>query len=193
MKSPYKSNFRMTSPQMANRTVMGVTANHNGIDLVGVDKNLYAVSDGIVVKSEIITDRNNQSWEFGNRVWYKDTSGKIVCYNHMTTRNVQVGQTVKAGDLIGVEGATGRVTGSHLHFEIRDKLGIGFKCFNAAEYLGITNKVGLYIYNPPVKQAEPDYAAIVALKCQFEPPTVAYINKYKFAPLVWKSIWEQLK
>ena len=39
---PYKSNFRVTSPQMQRIvTVMGQTMPHNGIDLVGVDKSIF--------------------------------------------------------------------------------------------------------------------------------------------------------
>jgi murein DD-endopeptidase MepM/ murein hydrolase activator NlpD len=189
---PYKSDFRVTSPQMENRTVMGVTANHNGIDLVGVDKNIYAVSDGAVVKSEIITNRANINWEFGNRVWIRDKAGKIVCYNHLASREVAVGQTVRAGDLIGVEGATGRVTGSHLHFEIRDRLGAGYKCFSAAEYIGIPNAVGTITYTPPAP-VNHDYAAEVAKKAGLEPQTMDYLKRYRFADDLLRKLWEAMQ
>jgi len=44
-------------------------------------------------------------------------------YGHLDSVTVQAGQEVKAGDLVGLEGATGIATGPHLHFEVR--LGIG--------------------------------------------------------------------
>ncbi|NCB53205.1 MAG: M23 family metallopeptidase [Clostridia bacterium] len=139
---PYKSSFRLTSPQMPVRTVLGRTAPHKGIDLVGVDKYIYAVSDGVVVVSTftLIGDAR----EFGNRVWIRDKNNKIVCYNHLMRRAATKGQTVKAGDLIGIEGSTGRSTNSHLHFEIRDRLGVGYNNFSAAEYIGIPNQTGIY-------------------------------------------------
>ena len=98
---PYKSDFRVTSPQMENRTVMGVTANHNGIDLVGVDKNIYAVSDGAVVKSEIITNRANINWG----VWKPRLDSKTV-YN----RNAKVAVGSERNRRRGREGrVTGRI------------------------------------------------------------------------------------
>lgn len=187
---PYKGNFRVTSPQMPNRTVMGVTAPHNGMDLVGADKNIYAVSDGTVVKSEIITDRNNASWQFGNRVWIRDRDNKIVCYNHLSVRRVSVGQTVNAGDIIGIEGATGRSTGSHLHFEIRDRLGVGFTALSAAEYLGITNTVQTVLAKP---SNHIDYSAEVARKAKLESQTMDYLKRYKYADDLFRKLAEAMK
>jgi murein DD-endopeptidase MepM/ murein hydrolase activator NlpD len=40
-------------------------------------------------------------------------------YGHLTKVNVEPGQTVKAGDVVGFLGSTGRSTGPHLHYEIR--------------------------------------------------------------------------
>ena len=192
MLSPYKSNFRVTSPQSASRTVLGVTAPHNGIDLVGTDKSIYAVSGGTVVKSEIITDRNNASWAFGNRVWIRDTGSRIVCYNHLSVRRVSTGQTVKEGDLIGTEGSSGRSTGSHLHFEIRDRLGTGFKALSAAGYLGISNAVQTIVYVPPLK-VNIDWALIVAQRAKLEPQTMAYLKKYKYAEDLLRKLAEAMK
>lgn len=50
------------------------------------------------------------------------------------------GQRVRIGDQIGIEGATGQVTGQHLHFEVRR----GSERVNAADYLGIPNEPGTY-------------------------------------------------
>ena len=189
---PYKSNFRVTSPQMQNRTVMGQTMPHNGIDLVGVSKEIYAVSDGVVVKSEIITDRNNASWAFGNRVWVRDIKGRIVCYNHLSTRKAVMGQTIKTGDIVGIEGTTGRSTGSHLHFEVRDRLGIGFTALNAADYIGITNAVQTVVYKPPVK-VNLDYAKLISDKANLEPQTMDYLKRYKFADDLLQKLWMAMK
>lgn len=181
---PYKSNFRVTSPQLPARTVMGRTAPHNGIDLVGVDKAIYAVSSGTVVKSELSSGVNR---EFGNRVWIRDPAGKIVCYNHLANRRVSVGQTVYEGDNIGTEGATGRVTGSHLHFEVRDRLGAGYKNYSAAEYIGIANAAGTVVYR------RPDYAALVAQKAGLEPRTMEYLRGYRFAGDLLRKLWEAMR
>lgn len=151
MLSPYKGDFRVTSPQQSARTLNGITKPHNGIDIVGVDKNIYAVTSGkVVISSMIDRSTGNAAWQFGNRITILDQNGKYVMYNHLAKRLVFTGQTVKAGQLIGVEGWTGYVVpqgtrGSHLHFEVRDRLGTGFKNFSAAEYLGIPNEVHKYV------------------------------------------------
>ena len=190
MLSPYKGDFRLTSPQMAARTVMGETAPHLGIDLVGKTKNIYAVTSGTVLKSEITVDRNNDAWMFGNRVWIRDAAGKIACYHHLATRKVFAGHVVNAGDLIGIEGSTGRSTGSHLHFEVRDRLGVGYKVFSAAEYLGIQNVTGLYKYTIP---ASDSYTEIVRKKAGLEAQTMAYLKKYKYAEDLFRKLAGAMK
>jgi len=191
---PYKDDFRVTSPQMPSRTVLGKTSPHNGIDLVGVNKNIYSVSDGVVVKSELSSGAN---WEFGNRVWIRDPQNKIICYNHLASRKVSMGQTIKAGDMIGIEGATGRVTGVHLHFEVRDRLGMGYKNFSAAEYIGIPNNVGTVIYKPPVINPIDDVIDRVVGKARFDNPneakTAMKTLKHRFPKDFWDKIYKAMK
>lgn len=56
---------------------------------------------------------------YGNRVMIDHGNGYVSLYGHMSVVSVQVGQTVKRGDVLGQMGSTGRSTGTHLHFEIR--------------------------------------------------------------------------
>lgn len=192
---PYKDDFRVTSPQMPARTVLGKTAPHNGIDLVGVNKNIYSVSDGVVVKSELSSGAN---WEFGNRVWIRDPQNKIICYNHLASRKVSMGQTIKAGDMIGIEGATGRVTGVHLHFEVRDRLGMGYKNYSAAEYLGIKNTVGMVEVNF-VEKADTldDVIERIAGIARFDQPRAAVeamkTLQHRFPKDFWDKIYKAMK
>jgi len=46
-------------------------------------------------------------------------NGYLTLYAHLSKVLVNVGQTVKRGDLIGLMGSSGRSTGPHCHFEIR--------------------------------------------------------------------------
>jgi murein DD-endopeptidase MepM/ murein hydrolase activator NlpD len=94
----------------------GVLVNfHTGVDF-GVCStahpfDIYAAADGVVVFTGLKTVR-------GNATIVDDGQGVFTCYYHQSKFLVSVGDHIKAGQLIGQIGATGRVTGSHLHFEV---------------------------------------------------------------------------
>jgi len=56
---------------------------------------------------------------WGNWVAIEHPGGLVTLYSHMTKpSHKSVGQEVQAGEIIGYEGATGNVTGPHLHFSV---------------------------------------------------------------------------
>jgi len=88
---------------------------HTGVDY-GVCSaahplDIYAAADGVVVFTGLKTVR-------GNATIVDDGQGVFTCYYHQSKFLVSVGDHIKAGQLIGQIGATGRVTGPHLHFEV---------------------------------------------------------------------------
>lgn len=86
---------------------------HNGVDAkahIGI--NVYAVDDGIVKVSH-----NNKNG-YGNYIVI-DHGNYASLYAHLSISHVVVGDIVRAGNIIGLTGATGQITGPHLHFEIR--------------------------------------------------------------------------
>ena len=86
---------------------------HYGVDLAQpTGKDIYAAFDGVVRVS-----RFNKS--YGNLVVIRHDNGLETYYAHLSQRYAKVGMRVKAGDVIGLCGNTGRSYGSHLHFEIR--------------------------------------------------------------------------
>ena len=88
---------------------------HYGVDLAQpTGKDIYAAFDGVVRVS-----RYNKS--YGNLIVISHDNGLETYYAHMSQRYAKVGMRVKAGDVIGLCGNTGRSYGSHLHFEIRYK------------------------------------------------------------------------
>ena len=140
---PFKSQkCRLTSPYGYRvHPINGWRHFHGGVDLVAIGGDeVVAVTDGKVVRSRIVTDKSNATWEWGEYIAITGADGVTAYYCHLAKRLVQVGASVKAGDVIGIEGATGQVTGKHLHFECRH----GSKHIDAAEYLGIANTLGTY-------------------------------------------------
>ncbi|MFJ3304275.1 peptidoglycan DD-metalloendopeptidase family protein [Streptomyces sp. NPDC086549] len=86
---------------------------HTGVDfVVPTGTSVKAVAAGTVVSA---------GWggAYGNQVVIKLDDGYYAQYAHLSQLSVSAGQTVVAGQQVGLSGATGNVTGPHLHFEIR--------------------------------------------------------------------------
>ncbi len=84
---------------------------HTGVDLVApYGTPIRAAGSGVVVASD------GGSWA-GNHVVILQADGSRTLYAHMSTKAVKPGAVVKAGQLIGYVGMTGRAFGNHLHFE----------------------------------------------------------------------------
>ena len=137
MQLPYKGEVRVSSP-FGWRTLFGERVYHKGIDLVGTDKTVRAVVGGVVGQSIIITDPKNRTSEWGNYVRVDGEDGRIYYYCHLAKRLVSRGDKVEVGDAIGIEGSTGKSTGSHLHFEVREN----GSSIDPTKILGIKNTVG---------------------------------------------------
>ena len=140
MKLPYNGRIQLTSIY-GSRYLFGAYEFHQGIDLVGLDdKTLLSPVEGTVGRSQIITDPNNRTSEWGNYVRIDTKDGLSIYMCHMSKRLVDVGQKVCIGDPVGIEGSTGKSTGSHLHFEIR----MNNTHVNPCTYLNIANELGIY-------------------------------------------------
>lgn len=137
MMLPYKGEARVSS-QFGWRTLFGKRVYHKGIDLVGTDKTVRAVVGGVVGQSTIITDPKNRTSEWGNYVRIDGEDGRLYYYCHLAKRLVDRGAKVAVGDAIGIEGSTGKSTGSHLHFEVRES----GSSIDPTKILGIKNTVG---------------------------------------------------
>ena len=87
---------------------------HYGMDLdLETGDSVKSAFDGVV--------RIN-AWDgggYGNYILVRHYNGLETIYGHLSKSLVSVGTFVKAGQLIGYGGSTGRSTGSHLHFEVR--------------------------------------------------------------------------
>lgn len=120
MSKLYEGEYKITSYFGPRELANGDKRPHKGWDCVGLgSKNIVAPTNGKIVSSQIILNKSNPTWEWGNYVKMDDLNGYWLFFCHLATRSVKVGQTVEKGQIIGVEGQTGYSFGSHLHFEVR--------------------------------------------------------------------------
>lgn len=88
---------------------------HNGLDVpLQTGTKLYSVIDGIV------TEQASDPSGYGNYVKIENSECGVL-YAHLSRFVLNVGQAVKAGDLVGYSGNTGNSTGPHLHFAVFPK------------------------------------------------------------------------
>ena len=165
----YKGNYKITS-LFGPRLLNGKPDNHKGVDFVGTDKIIIAPCDGRIVSSTIITDKNNLTWEWGNYVRLDTQDGHRLFFCHLASRNVKVGQTVKKGDIIGIEGNTGYSFGSHCHFEVRAKDNIPI---DPIKYLASINKTD--------REKTQEYFG-------FDDNTMNYLDKHPYSKDLYRKL-----
>ncbi|WP_405789474.1 LysM peptidoglycan-binding domain-containing M23 family metallopeptidase [Streptomyces sp. NBC_01367] len=86
---------------------------HTGVDFIAaMGTTVKAVGAGTVVSA-------GWSGSYGNEIVIRHADGKYSQYAHLSQLSVSSGQSVTAGQAIGLSGSTGNSTGPHLHFEIR--------------------------------------------------------------------------
>lgn len=93
--------------------ITGRKAMHHGLDFVGVThEKIISPSRGKVVLAGRFSD-------YGNAVVIDHGYGITTRYGHLFAVKVKPGQIVNKGDIIALQGSTGRSTGPHLHYEVR--------------------------------------------------------------------------
>lgn len=106
---------------------------HTGLDFrASYGTPIRAVKAGVVLYAG-----NSGDWA-GNHVAIKHADGMTTMSSHMSSMAVSAGQTVRAGQVIGHVGQTGRAFGAHLHFELYPagvKYGDVYKAINPQPWL----------------------------------------------------------
>lgn len=124
---------------------------HYGIDIdLNVGDTIKAAFDGMVRVS-----RKHKG--YGNVIVIRHFNGLETTYGHLLVSRVLENQTVKAGDVIGLGGNTGRSTGPHLHFETR-YLGTPFNPhkiidFDNNQLISDTLLISRYTFENPKKNS----------------------------------------
>ncbi|MFZ3561193.1 MULTISPECIES: M23 family metallopeptidase [unclassified Streptomyces] len=92
---------------------MWSSGSHTGADYsISTGTSVKSIADGTVVST-------GSGGAYGNEVVIEHADGHFSQYGHLSSIGVAQGDTVTAGQEIAKSGATGNVTGPHLHFEIR--------------------------------------------------------------------------
>lgn len=93
--------------------ILKIYRSHSGLDIgAPMRSNVIAANAGVVIKATYMSS-------YGNMVMIDHGGGVVTLYGHGDELLVQLGDTVKRGDIIMKSGTTGWSTGPHLHFEIR--------------------------------------------------------------------------
>ena len=110
LRKPFNGNYPITQKFGDTYT----SASHTGIDYaLPLGTPVLAAADGIVEKAGV------DNTGYGNVIIIRHLWTDGTVYAHLRNWSVQVGQKVKAGEVIGYSGNTGNSTGAHLHFEYR--------------------------------------------------------------------------
>lgn len=95
--------------------ITGKSSFHTGVDIIASPgTQVMAAAGGVVSTSSFIP-------EYGNVVDVDHDNGLTSRYAHLSKSLVKVGDVVMKGQIIALVGSTGRTTGPHLHFEVREK------------------------------------------------------------------------
>lgn len=93
--------------------ITGKRAFHGGIDISAPKgRAVQAPGDGVVIKAGLATG-------YGKVIYVSHGFGLVTRYGHLSKIEVEPGQKVRRGETIGRVGNTGRSTGTHLHYEVR--------------------------------------------------------------------------
>lgn len=187
---PMNNMGRLSSTYGDTRT-NGGTHGHGANDYaVPVGTPVYAVQDGHAYTGG---DKS-----YGNVITIVDSKGRGSRYAHLS-KIIKTGN-VKAGQLIGKSGATGNVTGPHLHFEIR----LGGKRVNPSPYLNgkpfpknyhaldvktVLNNPGKYIKNEKIKlsSSKPSGKDVYTVKYKLDSGSTKTAGYFHFKDILLKQ------
>jgi len=109
---PVRSGYASSNFGMRLDPITGRREFHAGVDFNGErGSDILAVADGVVAFS-------GRHTAYGNMVDIDHGNGYMTRYAHNSLNMVKPGERVRAGEIIAKMGATGRVTGTHVHFEV---------------------------------------------------------------------------
>ncbi len=129
--TPLPGNFITSRFGYRTDPILGSQAFHAGLDFHGIiGEPVHAPAAAVVVSAGV-------QGGYGNMVELRHKDGLVTRFGHLSHIDIEVGQKINAGDVIGEVGSTGRSTGPHLHYEVR----IENKPVDPARYMAVGNAV----------------------------------------------------
>lgn len=118
---PNYKTYIITSPfGVRIHPVTKIKTQHNGIDLVATNDGKAGQVDDLIAHTGGIVESEGYDASAGNFITIRVDEETVMVYYHMAKRTtLKKGQQVNKGDVLGYMGATGTVTGAHLHFGIK--------------------------------------------------------------------------
>lgn len=166
----------------------GESCGHTGIDFISKNSSgvvapmdVYAEEDGTVA----VVGSNKAAGNYINI----DHDGYYTCYQHLSSISVKEGDTVTAGQKIGVTGKTGTVTGIHLHFGVKVNGTDTINARNPEKYLASLNNTGRLAGKFNYSIAYPSAASNATQVRNFtKPSSVSYTgNKFVYGSIYPKT------
>lgn len=114
----------------------GRTQRHTGIDLNGdTGDPVYSPTCGVITSVNRSDDSGDQESGYGRFIKVTDRQGRIHFFAHLSQTEVEVGDRVSSGQRIAAIGSTGRASGPHLHYEVREGVDSRDYAVNPMEFL----------------------------------------------------------
>jgi hypothetical protein len=162
---------------------------HEGIDFEAPEgSDIYAVADGVVGEVRLDGNSDPLNKPYGNQLRVRHDGGYESIYAHLLQASVTIGQSVKAGQLVGLADNTGNSFGSHLHLTIKKQ---------GATQAGETDFPWDIVDPTPYLEsfsggqpAQPTPPAQLTLQIQIASPEVGYLN-LRSAPYVSSALVAQ--
>ena len=168
--TPFHGTNRITSPYgwrtYTNAADKTIREHHNGIDVVPTRYPGESVTDDAwdfreVTGGKVVAVSTGWNAGRGTLIKVQTAPGIIEFYQHCAAVYVTVGQQVPQGTVLGRAGATGNVTGAHLHFEVQ----VNGSPVEPSAWLGLPNAGGTYTGNDTLDkpaESEPEQTPVAA-------------------------------
>ena len=175
--------FRLIGVRVSGKKkVAGVLCFKGLPSAIGAPNEILAARGGVVVDAGRVLDSSIRMSRCGTHVTIRLPDGVTMTYGRLASRIVKVGDRIREGDKIGMEGDSGSGKGYYLTVELRRN----DRRIDGLNYLGITDDQREFF---PEDECPSE---IVSRICGFSEPIKRHIDSFPDAGKVWKSLLDHM-